>query len=43
MRKSVNDFLRGYREERRFDALADRYMAEEKKAFEELGVPFIFH
>ena len=23
--------------------LADRYMAEEKKTFDEMGVPFIFH
>lgn len=39
----VNDFLKQYREKGRFDELADQYMAEPKAAFEELGVPFIFH
>ncbi|MEQ1840712.1 MAG: transporter substrate-binding domain-containing protein [Verrucomicrobiales bacterium] len=39
----VNAFLKAYREEGKFDELADRYMAEQKKAFEAMGVPFIFH
>ena len=39
----VNAFLKKFREEGQFDALADRYMASEKAAFEEKGVPFIFH
>ena len=43
LRKQVNAFLKSYREAGKFDELAERYMAKEKKAFEELGVPFIFH
>jgi len=39
----VNSFLAGYRERGAFEALAERYMAEERAAFEALGVPFIFH
>tara|TARA_R110002096_G_scaffold27577_6_gene84198 strand:+ start:2801 stop:3595 length:795 start_codon:yes stop_codon:yes gene_type:complete len=39
----VNAFLADYRAAGNFDALAERYMAEQKKAFEEMGVPFIFH
>ncbi len=43
LKNNVNAFLKKYREEGSFDRLADRYMAEEKKVFEEMGVPFIFH
>lgn len=43
LRADVNAFLSAYREAGHFDALADRYMAEEKRTFEEMGVPFIFH
>lgn len=43
LREKVNEFLTGYREAGKFDELAERYMAEPKAAFEELGVPFIFH
>lgn len=39
----VNAFLAESRKKGLFDQLAQRYMAEEKKAFEDLGVPFIFH
>ncbi len=43
LRLQVNEFLEIYRKEGKFNELADRYMAEEKSAFEGLGVPFIFH
>ncbi len=43
LRLGVNAFLKDYQEKGSFDVLADRYMATEKKEFEELGVPFIFH
>lgn len=43
LREQVNEWLRGFREAGRFDELAERYMAEEKQAFEEMEVPFIFH
>lgn len=39
----VNAFLKQYREAGRFDELAEQYMAEQKAAFEEMGVPFLFH
>lgn len=43
LREQVNAFLMDYREKGKFDELADRYMAEQKRVFEEMGVPFIFH
>ncbi len=43
LRNQVNKFLKSYRAEKKFEELADRYMKDEKKAFEEAGVPFIFH
>ncbi len=43
LRSQVNSFLKSYRADKKFEALADRYMKAEKKAFEDAGVPFIFH
>ncbi|MCF6313005.1 MAG: transporter substrate-binding domain-containing protein [Verrucomicrobiales bacterium] len=43
LQQQVNDFLKIYRGEKKFEALAQRYMKKEKQAFEEAGVPFIFH
>ena len=43
LREQVNTWLAGFRAAGKFDELAERYMAEEKAAFEEKGVPFIFH
>ena len=43
LREQVNAWLADFRAAGRFDELADQYMAEEKKTFEEMGVPFIFH
>ena len=42
LREQVNAFLREFRAKKGFEELTDRYMAEEKKAFEEQGIPFIF-
>jgi len=39
----VNAFLKSYRAAGKFDELAGRYMAEQKAAFDAMGVPFIFH
>jgi polar amino acid transport system substrate-binding protein len=39
----VNAFLADLRDAGRFDELAERYMAGEKRTFEAMGVPFIFH
>lgn len=43
LKQKVNAFLKDYREKGGFEKLADQYMAKEKAAFEELGVPFVFH
>ncbi len=40
--EQVNAFLKDFRAKKGFEALTDRYMAEEKKAFAEQGIPFIF-
>jgi polar amino acid transport system substrate-binding protein len=39
----VNAWLKQYREAGRFDELAERYMGQERRDFESMGVPFIFH
>lgn len=38
----VNTFLAKFREEGGFNELADRYLADEKAAFEAQGIPFVF-
>lgn len=38
----VNAFLASYRKEGGFDNLAERYLADEKAAFEAQGIPFVF-
>ena len=43
LREKVNAWLAEFREAGHFDELAERYMGEEKREFEALGVPFIFH
>ncbi len=42
LREEVNAFLAAFRAQNGFEALTDRYMAAEKKAFAEQGIPFIF-
>ncbi|MBC2605281.1 transporter substrate-binding domain-containing protein [Pelagicoccus albus] len=39
---SVNAFLSEYKQAGGFDELGDRYLSEEKKAFQEMGYPFFF-
>jgi polar amino acid transport system substrate-binding protein len=41
-RNQVNAFLRKFRNEGGFEALADRYLTEEKAAFAEQNIPFFF-
>ena len=43
LRLTVNEFLEGYRNDGKFNELADRYMKAEREEFERRGVPFIFH
>lgn len=42
LRQQVNAFLKEYRAKNGFERLAERYMSEEKEAFEAQGIPFIF-
>lgn len=42
LRGQVNAFLAKYRGEGGFDKLAERYLADEKAAFEAQGIPFVF-
>jgi len=38
----INQFIEKFRNEGGFDKLADKYLPEQKKAFKEMGVPFVF-
>lgn len=38
----ANQFIKQFREEGGFDKLADKYLNEQKQAFKEMGVPFVF-
>jgi polar amino acid transport system substrate-binding protein len=38
----VNAFLAAFRAAHGFDRLADKYLKEQKEAFQEMGIPFYF-
>lgn len=42
LRTQINEFLRGFRESGGFDRLGDKYLSEQKAAFEQQGLPFYF-
>ena len=42
LRTQVNAFLEDYRARGGFDGLADKYLKEQKEAFQKLGIPFYF-
>ena len=42
MRAQVNEFLAKFRKDGGFERLGERWLCEQKKAFAELGVPFVF-
>lgn len=42
LQNGVNQFLQKFREDGGFNNLADKYLAEEKSAFKEQGIPFFF-
>lgn len=42
LKGQINAFLKKFREEGGFEKLGDEYLAEQKKAFKELGYPFYF-
>lgn len=42
LREKVNAFIAGFRQQGGFERLAEKYLGEEKKAFERQGQPFVF-
>jgi polar amino acid transport system substrate-binding protein len=42
LRTQINGFLKQFKESGGFDALGAKYFGENKKAFQELGIPFYF-
>jgi len=42
LRDQVNGFLKDFRERGGFDQLGDKYLRDQKEAFEEAGLPFYF-
>ncbi len=42
LKSQIDAFLRSFREEGGFQALGDKYLPAQKKAFAEQGVPFVF-
>lgn len=42
LKSQVNDFLKTFRAADGFDRLGDKYLKEEKAAFQKLGIPFFF-
>lgn len=42
LRDQINAFIKKYRDEGGFDKLAEKYLTEQKKIFDELEIPFFF-
>lgn len=42
LRKSVNEFLQDFRQKGGFRELSEKWLPDQKAAFEKLGVPFVF-
>jgi polar amino acid transport system substrate-binding protein len=42
LKDQVNAFLKDFRAVGGFDRLGDKYLSEQKAAFKQLGVPFVF-
>jgi polar amino acid transport system substrate-binding protein len=42
LRARVNQFLTQFRADGGFERLGNRYLKEEKEAFQKLGIPFFF-
>jgi polar amino acid transport system substrate-binding protein len=38
----VNAFLKDFRAKGGFEKLGDKYLGDQKKAFRDMGVPFVF-
>jgi polar amino acid transport system substrate-binding protein len=42
LRNQTNEFLKQYKAQGGFEKLGDKYLGEQKTAFKQLGVPFVF-
>jgi polar amino acid transport system substrate-binding protein len=42
LRKQINDFIKQFKEAGGFEQLGEKYLSENKKAFDDLGIPFYF-
>jgi polar amino acid transport system substrate-binding protein len=42
LRQKVNDFIKQFKETGGFEQLGEKYLSENKKAFDDLGIPFYF-
>jgi polar amino acid transport system substrate-binding protein len=42
LRKQINDFIKQFKESGGFEKLGTKYLSDNKKAFEDLGIPFYF-
>lgn len=40
--QQINQFIKAFREEGGFEKLANKYLHEEKEAFQKMGIPFVF-
>lgn len=40
--KKINEFIKEYKQNGGFDKLGEKYLKEQKKTFEDLGIPFFF-
>lgn len=40
--EEINQFIKKFRSEGGFDRLAEKYLSEQKRAFQKMGVPFVF-
>jgi polar amino acid transport system substrate-binding protein len=42
LRQQVNDFIKQFKEAGGFEQLGEKYLSENKKAFDDMGIPFYF-
>jgi polar amino acid transport system substrate-binding protein len=42
LRRQINEFIANFKSSGGFEALGNKYLGENKKAFEQLGIPFYF-
>jgi polar amino acid transport system substrate-binding protein len=42
LRRQINDVIANFKSSGGFETLGNKYLSENKKAFEQLGIPFYF-